>query len=417
MVSSHQPEASGESGSRDWQLVYEPRRWQSVALTEWQKTSRGIVEVVTGGGKTVFAFISMLAAQRRYPGLRILIVVPSIALLDQWVIALQDELGVAAEDIAQLGGGEKPVGTQPVIVAVINSARTFSVEFAASGPTMLIVDECHRAGSPENAKALTGSFVATLGLSATPEREYDTGFSEILEPALGPIIYRYDYVEAAADGVITDFDLINIKIPMIGSEEKEYNKLGKRISVLLRTNADDESLRRALVARAAIVNTMAYRIPAAVRLLDSHKGERAIVFHERVAAAGKIYAALKRRGHNAVLYHAAIEPGIRREHLRQFRRGIHDVLVCCRALDEGMNAPETAVAVIASSTASHRQRVQRLGRILRPAKGKTKASVYTLFGTDDEQSRLMQEASRLKNISQIMWRQLAFKRDESSIPE
>ncbi|MDR7061977.1 DEAD/DEAH box helicase [Sphingopyxis sp. BE249] len=404
-------QSNGSSGNQSelaWRLAYKPRKWQVAALAEWQTSQRGIVEVVTGGGKTVFAFIAMLAARRECPGLRTLIVVPSVALLDQWVIALQDELNVSAGEIAQLGGGDRPTGDPPIVVAVINSAREFSTQFAAGGPAMLIVDECHRAGSPENAKALRGDFTATLGLSATPEREYDSGFSDILEPALGPIIYRYDYVEAAADEVITNFDLINVRIPMIDSEQKNYAKLSKRIGQLVRINADEEALRRALVARAAVVNTLAYRVPAAVKLLDRHKGERAIVFHERVTAAEEIYSVLKRRGHNAILYHSAIDPSVRREHLRQFRRGVHDVLVCCRALDEGMNAPETAVAVVASSTASHRQRVQRLGRILRPAKGKEKATVYTLFATDDEQTRLLQEAGRLKNISQISWRQLSF---------
>lgn len=391
-----------------WSLKYQPRKWQTIALIEWEKSQRGIVQVVTGGGKTVFAFIAMLAARQRCPELRTLIVVPSVALLDQWVIALQDELGVPAEDITQLGGGDRPSTNAPIVVAVINSARKFSDMYAAQGPAMLIVDECHRAGSPENANALIGNFTATLGLSATPEREYDSGFVDILEPALGPIIYRYDYVEAAADGVITDFDLVNIKIPMKEKENSAYAKLSKRIAQLIRSNAEEEAIRKALVARAAVVNTLAYRIPAAIKLLDRHKGERAIVFHERVAAAEQIHGALKQRGHNVVLYHSEIDPSVRREHLRQFRRGVYDVLVCCRALDEGMNAPETAVAVIASSTASHRQRVQRLGRILRPAKGKEKATVYTLFATEDEQNRLLQEAGHLKNISHISWKRMSF---------
>jgi superfamily II DNA or RNA helicase len=354
----------------------------------------------------------MLEARRRTPDLRFLIIVPSVSLLDQWVVALQDELGVQPEEIGELGGGERPAGDEIVVVAVINSARAYSERFASTHKAMLIVDECHRAGSEENAKALLGPFVATLGLSATPEREYDDAFTEVIEPALGEIIYRYDYVEAAEDGVIADFDLVNVKIPMTDAERADYDKLTKRIAKLIRSQADEDALKRALMARAGVVNSLSYRIPAALKLLDAHRGDRAIIFHERVAAAEIIFEALRRRGHNAILYHSKIEPSVRREHLRQFRRGFYDVLVCCRALDEGMNAPETAVAVVASSTASHRQRVQRLGRILRPAPGKERATVYTLFGTDEEQSRLGQEASRLKNISQITWRRLTIPRHE-----
>jgi superfamily II DNA or RNA helicase len=45
----------------DWQLAYAPRDWQVHALETWLRSRRGIVEVVTGGGKTVFAFQAMLA--------------------------------------------------------------------------------------------------------------------------------------------------------------------------------------------------------------------------------------------------------------------------------------------------------------------------------------------------------------------
>lgn len=389
-----------------WSLTYEPRKWQLKALARWQSEGRGIVEVVTGGGKTVFAFMCMLAAREKDPSLRFLIVVPSVSLLDQWVIALREELNVSPSDITQLGGGETPNDDALVTVAVINSARTFSQQFADANNSMLIVDECHRAGSIENSKALQGDFRLALGLSATPEREYDDGFIERIQPALGPVIYNYTYVEAAEDGVIADFSLVNIRVPMLDRERSDYDAVSKRIAKLVRMGADEDQIRRALIQRAAVVNSLEYRVPATLKLLEAHKGERAIVFHERVPVANRIAALLGREGHNAVLYHSKIDPAVRRENLRLFRKGVYDVLVCCRALDEGMNAPETSVAVVASSTASSRQRVQRLGRILRPAPGKREATVYTLFASKEEEERLVKEAKELKNISQINWRQL-----------
>ena len=58
-----------------------PRGWQIKALSEWERSGcRGIVRVVTGGGKTIFAlscidFIKPVAT---------LIIVPTEALLEQW---------------------------------------------------------------------------------------------------------------------------------------------------------------------------------------------------------------------------------------------------------------------------------------------------------------------------------------------
>ena len=75
----------------------------------------------------------------------------------------------------------------------------------------------------------------------------------------------------------------------------------------------------------------------------------------------------------------------------------------CRALDEGFNVPETEVGIIAASTATYRQRIQRLGRIVRPAKDKSAATVYTLVATGPEIQRLKEEEMRLDGVANIAW--------------
>ena len=168
-------------------------------------------------------------------------------------------------------------------------------------------------------------------------------------------------------------------------------------------DADDDRVKRLLIRRAAVVNRFTYRVPVAVRIVDRNPGVRSIVFHERVPDAERIAQLLIEREHNVTLYHAGINPQVRREHLRRFRAGIYDVLVCCRALDEGTNVPETSLAVVASGTASRRQRIQRLGRILRPARGKAQAEVYTLFATVEERDRLLDESQQLSDIASVRW--------------
>jgi superfamily II DNA or RNA helicase len=138
------------------------------------------------------------------------------------------------------------------------------------------------------------------------------------------------------------------------------------------------------------------RIPVAAKIVEQHRGIRTIIFHERIDAATLLWEILKKRNHSVCLYHSRLSPNWRRDNLRLFRQGVFDVLVSCRALDEGMNVPETAVAVIASSTASHRQRIQRLGRVLRPSRGKDKAVIYT-------EKRLQNEAARLEDVASVAW--------------
>jgi superfamily II DNA or RNA helicase len=114
-------------------------------------------------------------------------------------------------------------------------------------------------------------------------------------------------------------------------------------------------------------------------------------------------AILNEREHCATVYHSKIGPTLRRDNLRLYRQGVFDVLVTCRALDEGMNAPETTVAVIASSTSSERQRIQRLGRVLRPAPGKSHATIFTIYATDVEDRRLKEEEKKLEGVAGVRW--------------
>lgn len=391
-----------------WRLSSTLRQWQHEALAAWKAAGdRGVAAVVTGGGKTVFAYACILDLVDRRPDAAVVVLVPTLALLDQWLVGLTDELGVAPEDIALHGGGRRPTEDRLVNVMVINTGRTAAPEIAAVRPTMLVVDECHRSASAMNARALEGEHIATLGLSATPERDFDDLFGEVVEPALGPIIYTYDYSRARAEGVVTPFDLTNVRVPLSVEEQRRYDSLTRKLAPLMRRRDHgeqvDEALARLLRDRARVSNGAHARLPAAVRLVERHRGERLIVFHEQIDAAEVITASLAHRKHRVAAYHSALGPNHRQDNLRLFRRGEVDVLVTCRALDEGINVPDASVAIIAASTAGTRQRIQRLGRVLRPAPGKERAVVYTIYASEPEGERLRLEEERLEGTQDVRW--------------
>jgi superfamily II DNA or RNA helicase len=289
----------------DWQLRLKPRDWQDDALARWSKDKRGVVSVVTGGGKTIFAFLCIQSFLSECPDGRVIVLVPTVTLLDQWYISLQSDFGVSKEDLASFSGEEKAAGPARVNLIVINSARTMAKSLGASVPRFLIVDECHRAGSPENAKALEGTFQAALGLSATPQREYDEGFNQYVVPALGPVIFEYDYVQAARDKVITPFDLVNVQIDFLPHEQAEYDKLTRRAAVLFQKAKVDPSadakLKLVLQKRASVSAQARMRVPVAVKIAEEHRGTRTIIFHERINAATMLYKILKERNHSACM--------------------------------------------------------------------------------------------------------------------
>ena len=360
----------------------------------------------------MLAYACILDLLSRKPATRVVILVPTVALLDQWFVGLGEDLGVAGKDIAVFGGGRRPRQPRSINLMVINTGRNAAPAIAATGPTMLVVDECHRSASPMNALALAGEHVASLGLSATPERDFDDLFSEIVVPALGPVIYTYDYRRARAEGVVSPFDLVNVEVPMTEEEQRRYNLLTRKLAPFFRRREKgephaEEAVERLLRERARVATSARARLPTAVRIVERHRGERAIIFHEQIDAAEVLTALLARRSHRAAAYHSALGATHRQDNLRLFRRGEIDVLVTCRALDEGINVPDASVAVIAASTAGTRQRVQRLGRVLRPAPGKEQAIIYTIYASDPERERLTLEAGRLVGTGQIRWMSLS----------
>src|SRR5690606_2768103 len=120
-------------------------------------------------------------------------------------------------------------------------------------------------------------------------------------------------------------------------------------------------------------------------------------------ACNLIHQVLVDNNVKAGVYHSKLTMRGRVQMLTAYRRGDIDVLVTCRALDEGFNVPETQIGIVAASTATRRQRIQRLGRVLRPASGKDGATIYTLVATEPEVARLKQEEEDLEGVALATW--------------
>jgi len=360
------------------------------------------VEVATGGGKTTFALACFLHLQQEIKGLKLVVIVPTVSLADQWFIAAQEDAGFSEDEIRFLSGDDLDF-TKTINIVIINTARKFHNKNVSTANIMMVVDECHRAGSAENSKALLTCTAATLGLSATPYREFDQGFTQYLEPSLGPVIFTYSLDEAIRDGVLANAEVINVQVPFLEDEERSYNELTGKIARAYSQNLAQPTIDALLRARARVSNNAFYRVPVAGAILNEVRGKRAIVFFEAISQAREAYSLYQGNGHSVTLYHSQMNKDIRRSNLRLFRRGVFDVLVVCRALDEGFNVPEAEVAIIAAGSSSKRQRVQRSGRVLRETKEKKVATIYTLYVTEVEQKRLLEEEQTLKNILKVRW--------------
>lgn len=404
-------------------------KWQEECLQAWKENGfRGIANVVTGAGKTVLALAAIDLLRETYPGLRIKIVVPTIPLAAQWNRELLKRAGNESLICGFFGGGVRDDPDRDVMIYIINSARDALAghmrrDFALGRHVLLICDECHHYQSRENRKIFCfvrqmpePALYHSLGLSATP---FGTENDHILIEGLGREICRYGFDSAAKARIISPFTVCEVSASFLEEELTEYVRLSdevsKALAVLLKEYPSLAGLSEAVFLREVsklakkaemdpsdpaaafmiatyqrkrVSNLAQARICCCMGLLETfHADDRVLVFCERIEQAEETASQLQRRlGRHSGLYHSGMTKEARKRVMEEFRSGLLRILVTCRCLDEGIDVPDANIGIVMSSSAVPRQRIQRLGRIIRRAEGKASACLYYIYireSTDD----------------------------------
>ena len=398
-------------------------RWQKNALAAWRAHGcQGIVQAATGTGKTALALAAMDELLREDPFLAVKIIVPTIPLARQWSEALLRH--VPSEELRPgfVGDGSRDIQGRRVIIYIVNSARSMLAaharkELALGHPLLLICDECHHLQSRQNRRVFdfitpdirgSGQY-ACLGLSATP---LDTMHDEVLTDALGEVVFRYDTDRAAQDGVLSQFMVCAVSAGFQPKELEEYGQLSMTVGLNLKKllnscpklrglpgprfmkeasrmaqaanmNPEDPAAAFLLAAyeRTRLVHLAEGRLMCCLALLDKlPETGRILIFCEQISQAEQLAYMIRRRwGNICGIYHSQLKREARNRILRSFREHAFRILVSCRCLDEGLDVPDADTAIVVSSSSVPRQRIQRLGRILRRAEGKTAAILYYLY--------------------------------------
>lgn len=379
--------------------VAEPRgpelyRWQDAALAAWTgQRRRGVVEAVTGAGKTIVGVAAVLA-QRRARG-QAMVLVPTRELQHQWIAVLHRWCGPATLVGALGDGGRASLASHDVVVAIVNSVRGSDIRPTRPGG-LLVADECHRYASELNRLALDERMTRRLGLSATYARD-DDGHCDWLDPYFGGTCFRLGYREAVADGVVAEPMVALVGISLDPDERADYEACTDTISRMAAVLIERYGVTRnpfpafmrevnALADRSsegdASTAARCYRhaVIERRRLLADARGkqrrlgelvpavnaaERAIVFTQSIAASESAAALLSAHGLAAAAIHSRVASDARRTLLARFARGDLSVLAAPRVLDEGIDVPAADLAVIVGASRTRRQMVQRMGRVLR----------------------------------------------------
>ena len=202
--------------------------WQKNAYDEWEKNDYvGIIEAVTGAGKTLVAHYAMIYHLNL--GYDILIIVPNIELQRQWyndIRKLKDPAGNYIKNkykIKLLGGGNKEnIAGWKIIIAVVNSAIKHKI-IPKQNKGLLIADECHHYGAPRFKDVLKTLYNRRLGLTATFQRE-DDGIENYLTPYFNNICYSLSYRQALDESVIAHFKIAFVGVDLSKIERVNYNE-------------------------------------------------------------------------------------------------------------------------------------------------------------------------------------------------
>jgi superfamily II DNA or RNA helicase len=390
--------------------------WQKDCLNRLRMNSyRGIVVAVTGSGKTRIALESIKEIRRRT-----LIVVPTIALMNQW----KDELstiGVKKEDIGLYYGIVK--NKQKVTIAVINSVyeeKNLGKEFS-----FLVLDEVHRLGANEFSKLLLNNkFEYALGLTATLERT--DGKHDVIKQCVGDVIYEYRTDNAVRDNLLNEFDIVNYGLDL-PQKEKEYlarldsdikvgmgkfdNDMNKVVMAISKGNRVAGRTLSLISKRKQFFNNSLPKIEKAVQLVVDNVDKKIIVFGEYIESIDVLHDKLKAKGISSYVYYSGnkdskfkLNAKDKRELLDNFRSDKSGVLLTVKALDEGLNVVDLEVGIVLGYNKTSRQAIQRMGRILRKKEGKRPMMYILYYRNTSDLFNAKNFSEKFKDIATIRWK-------------
>lgn len=372
---------------------------QAAAITAWKASGcRGVFEHATGSGKT---FTALMAVKEHVEkGLPALIVVPSRLLLEQWAEEIREELASStlllagagydrwrqARRLAGMTASSPDLGPRIVLATMQTASSEDFLSGISDGDHLLVVaDEVHQSGSPQNSKLYSLKSGPRLGLSATPIRYGDPEGTQKMFGYFGDVIPPpITLMDAIAAGRLVEYEYKPHPVRLTAEEADEWKKLTLKVRWELAKHGEgpdgrklfSEVAKMLLIKRSRIAKKAANKIALASKVLGSAfcDGQRWLVYCEDKAQLVEVIDALRAKGLSPLRYHTDMD-GDKDATLSHFRT-FGGIIVSIKCLDEGVDIPAVDHALILASSQNPRQFIQRRGRVLRKAKWKNLAVIH-----------------------------------------
>jgi len=376
-----------------------PFAHQGKAVLSWEAAGRrGILAMATGSGKTIAALAAATRLQNDCEPLLIIVSAPYRPLISQWVDEVAafgvDPLpakGSARERTDRLDLAVRSLLSKAsmIQIAVITEDYLTSSEFrtvldAIPGQvkTVLIADEVHNLGRPKFISNPPERFDYRLGLSATPERQYDPEGTQALFNFFGDKIFEFSLGEALAANCLVPYNYYIHRVSLAYNEFEEWQSLTEKLRRMGFGEEDQnpaesgelaQTVKALLIKRRKVVESAENKVLVLKRLLAARKREE--ISHTLVYATDKgrkqlhsvnrmlqndlrltVHQLTAKETQNKMRTSALLD---------RFATGEYHAITCMKVLDEGVDVPQVCNAYLLASNTVRRQWIQRRGRILR----------------------------------------------------
>lgn len=366
---SNRPYKKHDSASNRW--VH-----QDMAVEKFIEKEHGILAMATGTGKTVTAIkiINRLFDESKIR--RVVITMYGNDLLDQWSKQIRESF--KNKQIHYHYGSHKRMNDfimhpDEAILLVSrdsnNLTKLLNLLDKAPGnykdDTLFIFDEVHGAGSQSFVENLTGKlspYKYRLGLSATPEREYDDVGNEFLLNEIGEIIFEFNLEDAIKKGILCEFNYIPLPYELTEAEKHKKKK------IIAAFNAKKESGEpydeKEMFTQLSLVNKTAINKIEEFEVLISKRPElldKCIIFVQTMEYGKQLQEVLIKYTDKYHTYYADDE----KINLENFAEGKINCLLTCKKVSEGIDISSVTNIFIFASDRSKLVTTQRIGRALR----------------------------------------------------
>ena len=271
--------------------------------------------------------------------------------------------------------------------------------------TLLIVDECHNfrgEGHIDNMSGLYRKIPYRLGLSATPNSEYDEKATQFMFDEIGDIYFEFGLKEAIEKGILCSFEYHSFQYTPSDKDRAKAKSIRGRYAKKIEQSPHQRfKLERDMYRELSDVYKQSKeKIPLIKEVLSNQKNilKRTIIFGPNKKWNKEVEVILSEENARFIKYYGETD----KTNLKVYEAGDIEVLLTCDAIKEGVDLDVNDIVLICSNRAKL-ENIQRIGRALRTHGDPDKvARVYDFIGhgvaADQERQAWLEELSKIKNI-------------------